>query len=232
MARPSLPPPGLNGHVYSLTQRVRFLGQNCQFSHFYRANGPINVVNVPLEQTAIGNYWLATIVPLIRPVLSVGTTIAELRIWCLTWPTVATAIASMGNPVGTFAGDPLPPQIALVLSKRTAFRGKSGRGRMFLCGMSEDGSTNGAPTVAQLNAANALAAVLKNSFTDLATGTTFDPVVVALQDYLFNSVTHPVPPAAPVPVPPPLLCRGGPITTIVSDVVWNTQRSRTFGKGE
>lgn len=234
MARPSIVPPNLNGHIYSCAQEVGFIGQKCQFSMYYQSNTPNLVAEVPNDENDIQGHWQTTIVPLLRAVLSVGTSVNDFRVWCMTWPAVATGIFSMGGVLGTFAGDPLPPQIALVLSKQTNLRGKSGRGRMYLCGMSEDGSTGGLPTAAQLLAAANLANVLKNTFIGAVTGRTFTPVVVSLKQYAIRSVVvvDPGPPPVVEPAPPPIICQGGPITNIVRDDIWNTQRSRTIGRGQ
>jgi hypothetical protein len=235
MARPSLIPPNIPGHVYSLTQRVRFLEQHCQFGMYYRASGAINVNETAADENDIQSYWLATIVPLLRPCLSVGTTIDEVRIWSLVWPNVGTGIFSMGGQLGTVAGDPLPPQIAMVLTKRTALRGKSGRGRMYLCGFSEDSSTNGRPTVAVQAACNAFASALKNPFVGASGGKTFTPVVVSLKQYAIDSVEvdNPGPPPTFKPKPPPIqFPKGGDITSVIADDVWFTQRRRTIGRGE
>lgn len=45
--------------------------------------------------------------------------------------------------VGTGSGDTLPPQVALVVSWRTANRGRSFRGRTYLCGFTEFYQDNG-----------------------------------------------------------------------------------------
>ncbi len=233
MARASIAPPNLNGHVYSCVQEVRFLQQKCQFGHYFRADGAINQNNVLADYTDIQNYWFATVRPILIPVLSVGTLIQDLRIWCLNWPNIATGIFPMGSVAGSFAGDPLPPQIAGVLTKQTALRGRSGRGRMYLCGMSEDASTNGAPTNPALVAMANLCAILKVPFIGGGTGRTFTPCVVSLKAYAVDSVDPPVPPNLnPTPHPPPIIPRGGDITTMVADVIWGTQRRRTFGRGQ
>jgi hypothetical protein len=229
MGLPSIIPPNLTGHIYACTQIVDFVGQRCQFSFYYQAAVAVNRANVPNEEVDIADNWLTVIRPTLRDCLSQGTTLVEFRTWCMTWPDIATSIVSTGNQLGTRAGDPLPPQIALVLTKRTLLRGKSGRGRMFLCGMSESDSTLAIPTAALLTNAVVLANTLAVGFVGGTTGSTFNPVVVSLIGYRRVAI-NPGPP--PVPnVPPILFIPGGAISTITPENIWNTQRSRTIGHG-
>lgn len=63
----------------------------------------------------------------------------------------AYSLDSASAPIGTYvpevpvvggiAGDPLPPQAAVVVTLRTANRGRSGRGRIYISGFSEGDST-------------------------------------------------------------------------------------------
>jgi hypothetical protein len=229
MGLPSLVPPSLNGQVYSLNQIVTFVNQECQFSFYYNALGPVNQANVGQEEIDIADHWLNVTRPLLRAVLSIGTSLKELRTWCMTWPNVATSIVSTGNQLGTRTGDPLPPQVALVLTKRTKLRGKSGRGRMFLCGMSEDDSTLAVPSAALGVAAKALADHLVLPFVGAGSGTSFVPVVVSLIGY--KKVSQTAPPN-PQPVPPPIqFIPGMAIDSILPETIWNTQRSRGIGHG-
>jgi hypothetical protein len=229
MGRPSLIPPNLNGHVYASTQIVDFLSQRCQFSMYFNAQVPVNSVTVPAEQADIFQYWNVTVKPLLLACLSTGTTCVEFRTWCMTWPNLATLISDMAAAPGTRAGDPLPPQIALVLSKRTGLRGKSARGRMYLCGMSETDSTLGVPVAGLEVAAQALCSQLQASFVGATTGATFNPVVVSLIGFAKASTG---PPPGLVPTPPPIMfIPGARIETMVPDKIWNTQRSRTIGVG-
>jgi len=148
----------------------------------------------------------------------------------MTYPNLATLIQDTGSQLGTRAGDPLPPQIALVLTKRTALRGKSGRGRMYLCGMSEDDSTAGKPVAALLTAAGALSIELSSQFVGAATAVLFNPVVVSLIGYQRSAFDQPPLPHNPKP-PPIQFIPGTIINTMYPDIIWNTQRSRTIGVG-
>lgn len=233
MARSSLVPPIINGNIFSLVQEVVFLGQRCQFSMYYARQDTSQKTSVQDGHNGLFTQWSAVILPLLRPCLSVGTLIGSVRIWCLTWPEVATGIYATGTLHGTDPGEPLPPQIAGVLTKQTALRGRSGRGRMYLCGMSEDSSTNGAPAVALLTKMNTLAQKLRESWLDVATGINFSPAVISLKQYAIDSLNPPVPPAlVGTPKPGPVLAKGGAITNMVADEIWYTQRRRTLGRGQ
>ncbi len=229
MARPSLIPPNLGGNLYSTVQIVQFLNQTCQFSMYWQAVGGVSAPNVPNDMADIATNWLNTVRPLLRACLSLGTSLVEYRVWSLTWPNIATGIYSTGNQLGTRAGDPLPPQIALVITKKTNLRGKSGRGRMYLCGMSEDDSTNGRPTNALLTAVGLLCQNLINPFVGAASGVTFNPIVVSLIGYQKAAVS---PGPVVVPNPPPIInVPGGVIQSMFPDDIWYTQRRRTIGFG-
>ena len=55
---------------------------------------------------------------------------------------------------GTNANAPLPEQVCALISWKTAFRGKEGRGRTFLPGFTQDASAGGGPTAAVLTILN------------------------------------------------------------------------------
>lgn len=110
---------------------------------------------------------------------------------------------------GTQAGDMLPPQTALCITLRTAFAGRSFRGRVYLPGPGEAG--NGA-TGASLN---------------VATGVAFITAVKAalVSSSLDLGVIH-RPTEAPKPVTAGFIT---PVTSIVCrDAVWDTQRRRAI----
>lgn len=232
MGRPSLIPPVLTGNVFAVTQEVVFLNQKCQFGFYYLQGGNGIVTDVSIGQNDIQLYWKTTIIPLLQPCLSVGTLIGDLTIWCMRWPDQATGRYPMGSLHGTQVGDPMPPQIAGVLSKITNLRGRSGRGRMYLCGHSEDTNTNGAPDPAKIAPYGTLCTTLKASWQ--AGGVNYTPVVVSLLNWSKDSMDPPVPPAAEgKPKKPPIDVRGGIIVEIVFDQYkWNTQRRRSIGRGQ
>lgn len=232
MGRPAILPPIIGGITYNVQQLVSFLGQRCQFGHYYNVQEIQSGSAVPADYVDIADYWRNTVIPKMKAAVSVGTDFYQFRIWSLSFPNVATFISSGSDGFGTVIGDPMPPQIALVATKRTALRGKSARGRMYFCGFSENNNTNGAPDGAQVGLVNDICAVLKVPFVGTTTGRNFVPVVVALKQYNFDSVTHPDPPALPQPAAVPIPVHAAAITAMESDLIWNTQRPRTIGKGQ
>jgi len=218
-------PPAIPGDVLSLTIVVNFLNQKCQFGMYYRfgvvsPTQPDSSLNV----VACAAAFRATVIPSLVTCLSGQTEILETRTYSLKWPVIATIIDPYALTFGTRAGDPLPPQIAHVFNKQTNVRGRSGRGRMYLCGMSETDSTNGTPTPAYILVADAVATVLNAPITDVVSGKTFYPVVVStINTKLFD--------------PPPVFgpfwdVRGADTVKINPRRIWNTQRPRTVGRGQ
>lgn len=213
-------PPFFNTQVFSVTQKFSFLGQICQTSFYYRANGPI----VPDINTAIAELaalWIINPLGAINNMTCVGTVNFENRIFCMTSPQFATKITATAAANGLRPGDPLPPQIAQVLAKRTNFRGRHSQGRSFIGGMSETDSTNGVPTAAYTIVAQASATTLKAVLGPGTSGNSYTPVVVALKTLVNNGT-----PDAPI-----WQVRGADIISITADLIWNTQRRRTVGRG-
>lgn len=225
MARPTPLPPTIAGDALALTQLVTFLGQKCQFGWYYRQGvAAPTQADASINVAGLNRAWLATQVPNIQGTLSTGTLLVESRVWSLRWPNVATNILSSGAVFGTRPGDPLPPQIALVFSKSTLTRGRSGRGRSYLCGMSETDSTNGVPNAAFNAVAIATAAVLNGPIVDAVSGRTYTPVVVSIKNYKLID---------PAPVFGPFWnVLGDDIVHVTPDLIWNTQRRRTIGVGQ
>ena len=87
-------------------------------------------------------------------------------------PTPASSVTVL--PVaraGVITGDMLPPQISIVLSMRTAFAGRSFRGRMYLCGMNESHSdANGGVTGSAQVIASEVGENLRERIFDIAGG--------------------------------------------------------------
>lgn len=119
----------------------------------------------------------------------------------------AEFIDSGGVVSGANAADPLPLQIANVVTLRTAFAGRSFRGRVYLCGYTEANNTPGG--------------VLSSVTAGVAFITAIKAALVASSLDL-GVLSRPAP---QLPVP-----RAGfitPVTSIVSrDAVWDTQRRR------
>jgi hypothetical protein len=122
------------------------------------------------------------------------------------------------------AGDPLPPQICQVISKYTNVRGRAGRGRSYLGGMSETDSTLGEPNVAYNAISAAFAAAMNAPINDAITGRSYVGVVVSKRN---SGLILPAPVIGPF-----YHVAGADIINIVADIIWFTQRRRTFGHGQ
>lgn len=115
---------------------------------------------------------------------------------------------------GTGAGDPLPNQIAAVITLRTALAGKSYRGRAYYGGANE----------AQNGATGAIAAAFN---TALVTFTTNIQTDMAAQGITLAVISRPFAGAAGPPVRPARVGQATPVTGIIArDTKWDTQRRR------
>lgn len=110
---------------------------------------------------------------------------------------------------GTLTGDLLPPQVALVVTLRTAQAGRSFRGRVFLPGFGE-GVNSAAGVSTSVAGPPAFVAAIKSSL---------------ITSGLDLGVIH-RPTASPLPVTSGFIT---PVTSIVlRDAVWDTQRRRAI----
>lgn len=101
---------------------------------------------------------------------------------------------------GTVVADPLPFQVALVASLRTAVNTRRGRGRVYLCGFTETANTTSGEPVSTLRAD------LLTYFTDLMTGLdTIDHDLVVYSRTGGNTAI---------------------VTNVLIDGYWDTQRRR------
>lgn len=130
-------------------------------------------------------------------------------------PNFAEFIDSGGSVVGTGAGDPLPRQIALCVTLRTAMAGKSYRGRVYIPGFTEAQNDSGGAAVAgAVTAAVAFVTAIQTSLA--SSGYTLG---VGSRERV----------AVPTHVPP-ITAKAAfftPLTAILSrDNTWETQRRR------
>lgn len=117
----------------------------------------------------------------------------------------AAGIVTSGLPTwGDGGSDALPPEVALVVSHRTATRGRSGRGRSYLAGFTEQTNVGGAPS-SVLTGAIELAWALELLHIDYAGTDGLDQVVITQAQS-------------------PNLAR--PVVAVQVDDHWDTQRRR------
>lgn len=152
--------------------------------------------------------WDAIVISDVRTVEQGGT---ESYHFALTQP----------NP-GLIAGDALPSQDAVVVGLRTGRKGGRFRGRFYLPGVAESGTTAGRLTGAQLTAVQGLAQALTDAWGPGGSVPAYRLIVWS-------------PPSPPfVPKPPPKVRTGELKTPVLAtdlDEVIRTQRRRSIGVG-
>jgi hypothetical protein len=125
--------------------------------------------------------------------------------------------------VGQIAGEGAPPQTTAVISVHTGQKGRRRRGRFYVPGLAEAGTTGGNITGAQLTALAALGETIQNAFGATGTDAEYKLVVYSPEKLTFKT------PPAPKPRP-------GTITTRATDLILDTrvmtQRRRRLGVGE
>lgn len=114
--------------------RGTYLGEQVENTLYFRSASPLTPDAPGLVAAGVSIWWQATVLPLLsasyqfREVYAVDLTTASS-------PT-GTAVPLAAAPGGA-SGDPLPGNVALCVSFRTAARGRSFRGRNFVCGLVE-----------------------------------------------------------------------------------------------
>lgn len=132
-------------------------------------------------------------------------TLRDLR--TLNLPEYSSAV----NQAGSVAGDPLPPQTALCVTLRTAFAGRSFRGRIYLPGAAESANDNTGKASA---AAQAAALVFGNALAaQVVQGNEW---VLAVRSGFNNGAAR-----------NPAISNGVTALT-VRDGIWDTQRRRAY----
>lgn len=117
--------------------------------------------------TLVQSDWLAAV--------NLNWTMDELWLRCLNDAEDAYQVSVVGNP-GTVTGDPLPSYCAMVISKKSAIRGRWANGRIYIPGIAESGTTGNALTSAQLTLLTTLATRLNTTVTTSA-GITYKPSI-------------------------------------------------------
>lgn len=190
--------------------------------HFSRSDGEemINVFNAdaggaPLDNTinaallaVVEGAWTDNLIPLMSDSVTMDkVTITDLN--SLAGPQRINAVAL----VGALSDNPIPNQVAGVVTWRTFTRGKSFRGRSYLGGFTEAHSTGSAPDGALSSALGDWAADMAGGFT-----TATHPLMVVSR---YHQVVPGVPPTVP---------RVTNIATSIEswsvDLAWKTQRRR------
>lgn len=149
----------------SVTQTVNLL-------HYRRTNNPVD-----LNLANFINAWQATVQASWLAAVSASWTLVKLGARCINDATDAGSEEVVGS-VGGVAGECLPGFNNMLITKETALRGQSYRGRAFINGVPEGGVDGNTLTAAQLALLATLAGVLDNGFTD-SDGNSFVPFLVS-----------------------------------------------------
>lgn len=118
-------------------------------------------------RTLVENDWLAAV--------NLQWTMDELWLRCLNDAEDAYQTDAVGNP-GTVTGDPLPSYCAMVISRKSAIRGRWANGRSYIAGIAESGTTGNALTAGQLTLLTTLATRLNTQVTT-ASGLVYKPSI-------------------------------------------------------
>lgn len=204
------------GEVVRLTVQGTLHGSTVMYGHHFRAK------SVPGTLVGLATAYETAVLPLLK-----AATSAE-----VTWLSLTVASTKVGGDetlryplpaasIGALTGDALPGQNSMLVSVHTGVRGRRTRGRFYVPGVTETGSTGGRIIGTQLTALNALAEGIQAAFTGSG-NINWEMVVYS-----------PISPPPPPPKTPKL--KENTISTAVNDLVADsvivTQRRRRLGVG-
>lgn len=157
----------------------------------------------------VSNLWIANIMPLVSNQL-VLTEVDAVDLTTQSGPESQFIV----NPTvpGTLTSPMLPSNVALVLTKRTAKRGRSYRGRTYIAGATQ------AEESGPLEIGTATLSSFLTAITTVLTDSTLAPFVAGVLSYFLNGV----------PRSTGVL---EPITAVSANTQWDSQRRRLFGRG-
>lgn len=173
--------------------------------------GVVNAGNIAITQTLTNSVGTAVKAALnssgLAAYLATAVALASIGLRDIRTANTAEFIDTGGGVAGSGAGDLLPPQVALCITERTAFAGRSFRGRVYLPGFNE--------------AVNTATGVVQATATSVAFVTAIKSALIANALDL-GVISRPAPDATPP--------RAGMINVVTSivarDTVWDTQRRR------
>jgi len=170
---------------------------------------PPTLTNINNLLTDIKTAWEANMLP----ILSNQYTVSQYHDVALTSATGVVATLVNSPPIaGGTSGAALPANVSLCLTKRTALRGRSYRGRMYVPGMlgANQAGVSDFTTVFVGNAITALASFL--------TSANFHTFVFSVVSYFLNKVARTTGVSTPV-------------AAISADTASDSQRRRLLGRG-
>jgi hypothetical protein len=129
---PSPPAPVITGPVLRATMFGRCNGQICENTHDYMARTMPLVTSTSMAAFAAG--WTTTIEAAYQTVVPASDYLLLTTVACISLNTLVT-ITTAVNLAGLVAGNSLPIEMAAVVSRYSALKGKHGRGRFFAFGV-------------------------------------------------------------------------------------------------
>lgn len=183
-------------------------GQNWQFCLTARkVAGAPTAADLTAVAGLMGSWWTNTM----KPLLTAQAVLRQVRVTDLTVQGGPQEIVTK-NEAGTGAGSSAPLGTPIVVSLRTAKRGRSYRGRSYISGFSNGTFTDSVNVTSTM--ANNLASALATFVTTLiAQGF---PAVIASRQHN-GAVTNPA--------------QTNDITALIADTHVDSQRRRLFGRG-
>lgn len=186
-------------------------GQTCETVLHYQFSADANVTRLTALADACITLWTTNVKPLMASTLSLVSVIAT-DLENQNGPSITRA---GGLPsAGTQTGDCLPNNCALVITKRTANRGRSFRGRIYSPAIPEPQTANNTPTTTFVNQ-------LVTAWSTFISVTITGPEVVPLG--VISKFANNTPRAEGIFTP---------VTNLTSDGVLDSQRRRLPGRGK
>jgi hypothetical protein len=149
----------------------------------------------------------------LQPLLATTTSMVSVNLRDLRTPNAAEFVGTTAALVGTGAGNPLPNEVALCVTLRTALAGRSYRGRVYLGGFIVGENSATGQIVTALNTA--------------AANTVFGWAAAMSTSAITMAILSRPRPAGPLGVPP---AYAGALTPVISavarDTLWDSQRRR------
>jgi len=146
----------------------------------------------PTDQ-ATANALSSTVAASYKNYLNSASTYNGLRMQIVGGSPPAPGVSAItGAGPGTAIGDPLPPQVAMLFTKKTAVAGKQGVGRLYLPFWGEgDNNADSKPTAAALALGQTLATLLLNPISVIFGGTNLilTPCLTKKPGWLYVPIT-------------------------------------------
>lgn len=138
-----------------LTTKGQLMNQSVQFGYTFGKAG------VGTDISDLVDDWNTNIIPLLTACTSSSVTWLTVKAdYCLAEAPEGIEVAVPATPTGEIIGDCLPPFNSMLISIKSGLKGRRRRGRMFVAGVPEGGSSVGKISGAPLTGLEALGAGL------------------------------------------------------------------------